>query len=125
MTQFSPDLGLVRTARLSLIGRVVVIHSALAFFFFPFIQPSLYPGFTSRKFFFFFFSEKFLRYAAFLYLTILASLLLPLGVRALLSPCSFHLVSSLLDDFASFATCHSVAAAVFVTNLILAQKATI
>lgn len=58
-----------------------------------------------------------------LHLTILAaSLLLPLRFRAHLSPCSFHLVSSFLDDFASFATCHSVAAAVFVTNLILAKK---
>lgn len=60
-----------------------------------------------------------------LHLTILALLLLPLRFRACLSPCSLHLVSFLLDDFVSFATCHSVVAAMFVTNLILAKKATI
>lgn len=56
-----------------------------------------------------------------LHLTILPSLLLPLRFRAS-PPVPVHLVSSFLDDFASFATCRSFAAAMFVTNLILAKK---
>lgn len=50
------------------------------------------------------------------HLTVLAWLSFPLRFRAVPPPSSLHLVSSLLDDLSCFATGHSVATAVFVTN---------